>query len=174
MHLHQDDPIGYYRHRSGDGATPACTQPCMSGVISVHYACNYIKWFTEKHILSCHLHPIISLPSFNPFPPLCRRPMLPSIAPACPPPPRRHRRIQRCMVYRSRFPHLPPMSLLSQPIAPLVSLHINTTASITSPPPSLDRRFTLPRLPLRTNQTMLPNPRLLATLAMQTNHLSNV
>ena len=22
MHLHQDDPIGYYCHRSGDGATP--------------------------------------------------------------------------------------------------------------------------------------------------------
>ena len=33
-----------------------------------------------------------------------------------------------------------PSSLLSQPIAPLVNPNIETTASITSPPPSLDRR----------------------------------
>ena len=84
MHLHQDDPIGHYRRRSGDGATPACTQPCMSGVICVHYACKYIKWFTEKHILSCHLHPIIFTTIIQPIPPTMSTPNAPIDRPSTP------------------------------------------------------------------------------------------
>jgi len=84
MHLHQDDPIDHYRRRSGDGATPACTQPCMSGVICVHYACNYIKWFTEKHILSCHLHPIIFTIIIQPIHPTMSTPNAPIDRPSTP------------------------------------------------------------------------------------------
>ena len=84
MHLHQGDPIGDYRRRSGDRATPACTQPCMSGVIVVHYACKYFKWFTEKHILSCHLHPIIFTTIIQSIPPTMSTPNAPIDRPSTP------------------------------------------------------------------------------------------
>ena len=58
MHLHQDDHIGAYRRRSGDGARHAYTQPCIAGSIMMHSSRKSFKGFIAKHILSCHLHQI--------------------------------------------------------------------------------------------------------------------